>query len=303
MKRSISIYSIILCLGLVSWSQVAEAQKRGFKNRPNQRRSQQKSKNNDPFLRTQWWLGFKGGINLTQAVPGDRYTTFSPTVEVESATYDKSYEDFNKVGGQAGLDITFFHRGFSVSLQPNFRRQRFVYTTDYSWFDTNNTQNVLNLNYVQDHRLDYIEIPLLFKYDFLQTNIRPFVQLGGYWATLIDANKALTITGEDFASGGLSPFEGEEIIIGAKDLFINTSLGILGGVGANWDVGNIRLSMDVTYRFGLNNIVNAQNRFTENRLAGVGDAMDDVKLRNLSVSISCLFPMRFLVSSNYRAVD
>lgn len=287
------------CLMLLCLCTKANAQRK-FK-RPNAKKS--RVTNNDPFLRTQWWLGVKGGINLTQAVPGERFTAFSSTTQVTNERYQKEYDDFSKVGGQAGLEITFFHRGFSFSLQPNFRKQRFVYSNDFEWFDPENAQNTLTLQYVQDHKLDFIEIPLIVKYDILQSNIRPYVFVGGYYAALINANKALSITGTDRASGSPNEFQGDEIIIGADDLFIRSSLGILGGIGASADFGNIRFNLDVGYRLGLTNITDVRNRFTENRLAGVGDALDDLKLRNISINFGVLFPLRFLVSGNFRAVD
>lgn len=268
------------------------------------RRVRHKSRNSkSPFEETQWWLGFRTGGNLTQASPGERFTAFSTTTQVEEGFYDKTYQNFNKLGAQAGLDVTFFHKGFSVSFQPNYRRQQFTYSNEYQWVDTDNAANTLELMYTQDHQLDYIEFPLSVKYDILQTQLRPFVHLGAYYGTLLNANKSIVIEGTDAASGNVNPFQSEEIIVGATDLFLDTSWGFLGGIGGSYNVGNVRIVLDVTYRYGMNNITSAKNRFTENRLAGVGDALDDVKMRNISFSLGVLFPMRFLEVSSYRAVD
>ncbi len=291
---------IFLLTVLYPISQEVQAQKRG-RSAVMQRVKSKKSK--DPFENSQWWIGIKLGANLTQAVPEARYTPFSATDGRPAEIYDKTYQDFSELGAQAGLDINFFYSGFTVSFQPNFRRQRFTYSNEYIWFDPEDAQNTLSLNYDHDNKLDYIELPLMIKYDILRTAFRPTVFVGGFYATLIEAQKALSISGIDLASGGVSEFQGEDIIVGAKDLFNNTSLGLVGGVGCSYNVGNVRFALDVAYRYGLNNISNARNRYTNNRLIGVGDVMDDLKLRNLSVSFSCLFPMRFLRTGSFRAVD
>ena len=272
------------------------------KGRPNAKKANRKAKNTtDPFLETQWWLGFKIGGNLTNVTPGDRFTAFSSADGFAPETYDKEYESFNKFGALSGIDVTFYHKGFSISFQPNYRRQRFSYSNDFQWLDTQNANNTLTLNYVQDHNLDYIELPILVKYDILKTKIRPYVHAGFYYATLINADKEVTITGNDLASGFADQFQSDIISLGVTDLFIDSSIGLLGGIGGSYDVGNIRVSLDLTYRYGFNNISNVQNRFTENRLAGIGDALDDLKMQNLSLNLSILFPMRFLIASSYKA--
>lgn len=291
---------LVLFALLCHFSEEVQAQKRGRS--PVMQRAKSK-KSTDPFENSQWWIGVKLGANLTQAIPDARFTPFSATDNRPPETYDKTYQDFSEWGAQAGLDINFFYNGFTLSFQPNFRRQRFTYSNDYQWFDPEDAQNTLSLSYAQDHKLDYIELPLMIKYDILRTAFRPTVFVGGFYATLLEAQKALTITGTDLASGGVSEFQGEEIIVGARDLFTNTSLGLVGGVGCSYNAGNVRFAFDVAYRYGLNNISNVPNRYSNNRLIGVGDVMDDIKLRNLSFSFSCLFPMRFLRTGSFRAVD
>lgn len=263
--------------------------------------SSSRPKPDDIFLQTQWWLGFRTGGNLTEAEPTMSYSGFSP-INYSSASNEKRYSSFDKLGGQAGLEITFYHRGFSFSLQPNYRRERFSYINNFVWTDTGNPDNQLELQYDQDHQLDYIEIPLFIKYDITHGKVRPFVQVGGYYATLVNASKSVEITGTDYASGNESPFQTQKAIIGAKDLFIKSSIGVTGGVGVSYDFWNMRLIFDATYRYGLNNITNTKNRYTENQLAGIGDALDDVELRNISFTFGFLFPLRFL-SKTYDAVN
>lgn len=283
------ILSFILLLGY----QVAEAQNKRKKDKMYPAYSTPRPKKEDRFLNTQWWLGFRAGANLTEAIPTTRYSGFSP-VNYQQALNEKTYSSYELPGGHAGIEITFYHRGFSFSVQPNYRRQRFSYYNEFTWEDAENADNRLELKYDQDHQLDYIEIPFFIKYDLTRGSLRPFIQIGGYYATLAGANKAVEISGTDYASGNAGPFNTENLVIGAEDLFIKSSVGVAGGVGVSYDFWNMRLVFDATYRYGMNNITNVKNRYTENQLAGIGDALDDVEMRNISFSLGFLFPLRFI---------
>ncbi|MCU0445438.1 MAG: PorT family protein [Microscillaceae bacterium] len=306
-----SIKLLFKLLGIISLIAVlmvsnAQAQKRKGdfgpfrKHKP---QSKKKDKNLIRFENTQWWLGAKFGGNLTQAKPFERFTPFSSTSNFNPDFYNKQYQDFRPAGAFSGFVITFFHRGFSASLQPNYRRHRFLFSNDYEWLDLSNPNLNLTLNYQYAQSLDYIDIPLLFRYDILRSKLRPFVQLGGYYGQLINANLTLERTGIDRASGSTSPISEPELEVGNPNYFIKTSLGLLGGIGVNYDVGNVRLSLEANYRYGMNNLANAQNRYLDNRLASIGYAPDNVKLRSFEISLSCLFPMRFLISKNFKSVD
>jgi len=63
-------------------------------------------------------------------------------------------------------------------------------------------------------------------------------------------------------------------------------------------VWNVRLVFDAVYRHGLNNVTNVSNRFSSNQLASIGDALDDMTLKNISFSIGCAFPLRFISKNN-----
>lgn len=296
--RILTALTLCVILGLTCGESLAQRKKR---DKIYPAYSSTKPNRQEQFLQTQWWLGFRAGVNLSEAEPTQSYSGFSP-VNYDSELSDKSYSSFEHPGGHAGLEVTFYHRGFSFSLQPNYRRQRFSYSNSFAWFDSEVQDNRLELNYDQDHQLDYIEIPLFIKYDITRGTFRPFVQIGGYYATLVSASKRVEISGTDYASGNAGPFETREVIIGAKDLFINSSVGIAAGIGASYDFWNVRLVIDATYRYGLSNITNAENRYSKNQLAGIGDALDDLEMKNMSFTAGFLFPLRF-ISKNYNATN
>jgi hypothetical protein len=256
---------------------------------------------NDPFMRTQWWLGFRAGTNFTKAVPIESYSSFSP-VNYEASEIEKVYDGYSTPGLQAGLEFTFYTRGFSVSIQPMFTRQFFSYSTRYQWDDPANPENSLEQNFVVENDLEYLDIPLIIKYDLMQTKARPFIQAGAYYSVLLSAGKTINSSGVDTASGAESTFESEEIKVGAGDLFTTSSAGLIAGVGVSVSQGNIRMVFDVNYRYGLNNITNTSNRYKDDRLASIGDVMDDINLRSIWIGIGAQFPLKF-ISKDYEAVN
>lgn len=248
---------------------------------------------NSEFLEKQWWLGFKGGINFSKAAVDQSYAVITPA-NYDASLTEKTYDDYSGVGAHATVEVTFTFRQLSVSFQPTYRNSKFTYTNEYEWTDQGEPQ--LILNYKQEQKIDWAELPLLVKYDLTRSKLRPYIQLGAYYAFLINASKSVQTSGIDYASGGTNNFTAPDIIVGAQDLFAENHWGLIFGGGANYQAGNVRINLDVMYRKGMSLINSTENRFGNDRLTGTGDVMDDIKLNNIGISLGCLFPMRFLSS-------
>lgn len=255
----------------------------------------------NPFLQQQWWIGLKGGVNVTKIGIDKRYSILAPTNYPQQKT-DKKYENFKPIATHIGLEATYFFRGFSISVQPTYQTLKFTYSNEYAWADNENPNNMLELSYDQEHQVNYIVLPLIFKYEFNAPNVTPYIQAGAYFNHLINANKEVNISGIDYASGGVNKFESEPVMVGATDLFAKQHYGFMAGAGLYYNVGNIRLNFDVQYRLGQSVINSGKNRYNNDRLAGIGDAMDDITADNIAVSIGTLFPLRFL-SSGFKSYD
>ncbi len=252
------------------------------------------------FLEKQWWLGFKAGSNVTRANPTQRYAILTPT-NYDPALNHKVYESFTEFGFQATVEASFFYKGFLFSAQPTYRQSSFAYSNQFEWDNPENSTDRLLLKYNQLQRLDFLDLPFIVKYEVGGNKLRPYVQAGVFYSLLLNGTKEVVVSGTDFASGGTNSFQNEALIIGAKDLFDNY-WGALAGAGVNYSLGNVRLTLDASYRMGQSNIANIANRFSNDRLNGIGDAQDDLKINNIVVSLGCLFPLRFLASS-FKSVD
>ncbi|MEQ8303444.1 MAG: outer membrane beta-barrel protein [Cyclobacteriaceae bacterium] len=265
----------------------------GFKKKA---REQQNS-----FLDKQWWIGLTLGPNLTKAVPDGRYSVLVPT-DYDIAQADKAYDGFSQLGSQATLEITFNYKGFGFSFQPTYRLSRFSYGSEFLWENTENAQETLQLNYKSKQSVDYADLPLIVKYEFTSNRLKPFIQAGIFYSVLVNASKTVERSGIDNGSGGNNPFTDPAVTVGAKDLFHKGYWGIISGAGVNYSLGNVRLVLDASYRIGMSNITNTENRFSNDRLAGIGDVFDDMKIDNIVISAGVLFPMRFL-STSFKSSD
>jgi outer membrane protein W len=257
-------------------------------------------KEKDIFLKKQWWLGMKGGTNLSGPVVKKQYTVISPT-NYDLTTSEKKYKSYRQFGSQVTLEVTFYFKGFNASFQPTWRHIGFDYTNHYNW-ESSVESRQFDLNYKQQQRVDYLDFPLLLKYERGVQKLRPYVQGGIFASHLINASKTVEVRKTDYASGSPNETQDEPIIVGANDLFAKNYWGLLGGAGINYNLGNVRLNFDIQYKYGLSNISSSKNRYRNDRLAGVGDSLDDLRLNNIAISIGCLFPLRFL-EKDFNSLD
>ena len=253
---------LLLCCLLIS---AASGQEKKRKKPSSPAYKEKKAREDAKFLNKQWWLGFKAGANYSKVSVEKTYSAISPT-NYEFSSIAKKYKNYDLVGSQATLEVTFYFKGFSFSFQPTYQHSRFFYTNSYEWSSEIETSNHVELNFEQEQKVDHAIIPLIVKYDITGDKIRPYVQIGVYTSILINGSKEVSINGIDNAAGGVNEFKDESIIIGAKDLFAKNHWGLLGGAGLNYNLGNnVRLNLDVMYRYGMSNIVSTKNRYDSDR--------------------------------------
>jgi hypothetical protein len=253
----------------------------------------------DPFLQTQWYLGFYGGGNLSSATPTTAYFGYAP-LNYNVSSIEKTYDDYSNFGGQYGLVFMFYTRGITVSLKPGFSVYGIQHFTTTTWTDSNDNSNTFEVSYNHTTKLNYLEFPLTIQYDLRRGKLRPYIGGGAYYGMLLNAYRTIDRSGVDAASGAESDFTNQSTTIGIDELFIKSSIGLVGFVGASYDPGNIRITLDVGYKYGLSNITNTKNRFLKNDLAAIGDAADDLQLQHIYFTLGVVFPLKF-ISKNYSA--
>ena len=257
-----------------------------------QRKPPSRAPGTSSFLDTQWWLGIKAGTVMAQAVIEGRQYVFSP-INYESQSRDKDYQTWGSPGLMTGIDIIFYHKGFSIGLQPVYKKLQFHYQMNQEWLQPDATTALIStLDVTQS--LHYLEVPFLIKYDVLQSGkVRPFVQVGWQQSFLLDAQKDATLNYSDFASDPTQNYQSGQFSIGNERSFQHFSSAI-GGLGVNLDYLNIRTILEASYHVGLNPISASKNPYDENELVSLGDVQDEVSLRQISLSVSFVFPLRYI---------
>ncbi len=289
MKKLIALIPISL---LVLCAE-AQIRKKQTYNRPSDKKN--------TFLHKQWWIGLKGGGNYSGVDVDKSYAIITP-VNYSSSEIEKTYDNFSDPGAQVSLEATFYYRGFCISVQPGYQRVGFSYENQFTWTDPEQASLTVDLTYRQSHRMEYLTLPVILRYEYPVRRFSPYVHAGFYSNILLNASKELVVTGRDQSAGGPNDFESEPVAVGASDLFAKHHYGVLGGVGTFYTLGNIRLNLEVQYRMGLSLVNSPENRYGNDRISGMGDAMDDITMNNLSISIGTLFPLRFL-SSGFKSND
>jgi hypothetical protein len=249
------------------------------------------------FIEKQWWLGIKSGTTLSGINVLQGFSGFSP---INYQSSPKKYENYRQAGFAALFDIAFTYRHLGVSFTPGYRNARFAYQTSYTWTDMLNPDIRLDLNNTHEHRIEYVDLPLSVRYDITATRLRPYVQLGTYYALLVQAFKTLRSTGNDYASGGISAFSFAPVNQTVTSQFAPRHWGLLAGAGLHYQAGNIRFNLDLQYRHGMSLVNSTRNRYDNVSFSGLGEVMDDVKLHALLIQAGVLFPMKFL-SRDYRS--
>jgi opacity protein-like surface antigen len=177
---------------------------------------------------------------------------------------------------------------------------QFGYETNYSWGDS--PPNQINYNYTIEQITDYFEIPLWVKYDILKKRFKPYVSVGVSQSLLLNATKKIDLVREDFATGSAISTEDGTVFLGVDDSFQNGFTSLLAGAGMAYDTdSNVRMVVEFTYRETIQNIINPNERYTENELTSVGDVYDDLRLRNVGLSIQFLFPLKY-ISSQFKSL-
>ncbi|MBK6267174.1 PorT family protein [Marivirga sp. S37H4] len=252
----------------------------------------------EDFLKTQWWLGIRGGINFTNAQPITRYSGFNP-INYSEESLEKEYKNFENPGFQMGLDITFYHAGFSIATFPSFYIHNIGYESNRQWegeteFDRYET------NYAVDQSITFIDLPVAVKYDILQHKVRPFVMAGAFYSFKFASNKEVNIRETDYASGSPQSYDRATLNLNNPEEFMN-NWGVLGGAGVSFDFWNIRTILDLQYRHSFRSVVNSSERFKESEFSAFGEVQDDYSLQNYSGSISFVFPLRY-IDSQFKAL-
>lgn len=250
---------------------------------------------------SQWWVGVKAGANFTNPNIMERYDVFSFTNQNAPENALNQYKNFSSVGTQFGFIIAFeFINNFSAAISPALATYKYQYETSFSWVSLENNIQTVDIEYTHNTDLQYLDVPLTFRYQLLKGKTKPYIQAGAYIGHLLKATRSTNEEIVDNATGGNTIYEKNEYAGNAEDFFIKPNWGLMGGILVTHNFGNARIGMSANYRYGMNNITDVKNRFSDSQfLTGTFNAQDDIKLNNIEISLICVIPLKFITSDDY----
>lgn len=262
------------------------------------RKSNVKTSNSDI---NQWWIGVRGGVNLSSAAAQNSFSVFSFTQDITAGDNEKHYNSYSLPGIQFGFSVGYeFVKGLSANVLPSYALYRFSYDNSFRWYDSDNPDKRVMTSYTVETQLQYIELPVTFKYELTSGKFKPYIQAGAYYSFLTDATKKVNTSGLDQASGGDAEINVTELSVGIEDRTKKANYGIIGGIGFTYNVGNARIGLEVNYHYGLQNLDNGELKYLDNQLiSGTYDVPDDYSLDNLELSLQVIIPLKFITSKDY----
>lgn len=255
------------------------------------------------YSKSQFWLGIKGGVNLSWASVGDKYQVFQPLPNATTFSYDKVYDGIQFPGFQSGIQVIYnFRSFFSVVFEPAYSIQSFAYRNNFKWSSTN-PQSGITLEQKNTYSFQYLDFPLYLRIDLFKGNIRPYVMGGMMYSYLTRVSRKSEYTSSDDVTGAQNVIENPLPEMSVTNLFIRSNFWYSFGAGVSYDIQNIRVGISAMYRASLNNITSEANRFSNQKINSTGDVLDNIKLKNIEISLYCVFPMKFITSTNYKRVN
>lgn len=250
------------------------------------------AQSNNSDIVNSFYLGLKGGANLSHVMVIDQYQIFSSIGEVEAGEkeYDKIYQNLGYQYGFVGLYT--LNDKMNLIFEPTFAHYRFGYSGSNTWVDTDNENITRSSSQEHKQHLQYLELPLLLQVYKDMTPLKPYVMVGGYYGLLLGAEKLMhitevtTIDSQDFTTSS------EDQRLFYNDQYIKSRIAAVGEIGAIYDFNDLQIMFGIGYHFSFNNITNENARYSNQLITGSSyDINDNIKLNSINLNIRIFLPL------------
>jgi hypothetical protein len=204
------------------------------------------------------------------------------------------------LGARFGLQLIYaLTPRLSVSPIIAFSSVRFGYIDQFTWIDSPNPAVRLSIRTERNsfHTINYLDIPFYLRYQLAYRHkLKPYVLFGAFYNTTISGSKAIDL--REFpaveVNGQRTDFFGNasNAEISITNLLNRNYYGFVGGAGLNYAYQYFRFSFSVTYRYGINNIINPANRYNNQDLVfGYHDIFDNINLNQLNFQFGVAYTL------------
>ena len=254
-------------------------------------------------------IGAYGGINFTNIMVLNRHSVLQPSPMIVDREA-KQYEDWlslDHMGFQAGvISLIALNDQFFLVPMLRYAQHSFRYDTRVLFNDT-----ALADPLVMDQRFrqqfQYLQLPVMVRWDLLPNAVSPFLSLGGYIGFLTGGTKQVD---ERFMRQSELPALDDDIgFIRAhsgpsSDPVSNFDAGAMGGIGVRWSTNTLEIGFMADFRLGLTPPILASRRYAnaEGWATGYLDVFDEFATQHLDLGFYIVFAPGKIMSagpSNY----
>jgi hypothetical protein len=246
-----------------------------------------------PAQKLQPIIGVHGGVNFSipKILGSYEMITLLNGEELPEREYDPLYRNF---GHQLGF--SFFvglNDHFAVGLMPQTATYAYGYNTSLEVYFTNGNPASLTER-ISKSKIDYINIPLVVNYYIRKAAFTPYLTGGTSYGLLRGARQNVDTRITDYSTSDVNYLNLTPSVNTSE--YIRSKFNFFGGVGAQYDLTQMRIALDISYWLGLHNIVNETNRFDSQNLSARTYAIsDDLQLDHVVINLSILFPINKVV--------
>lgn len=234
-------------------------------------------------------IGIHGGVNFSIPKVTDSYEMI--TLLNGEPTPDRNYNNlFQSFGHQIGFSLyLYLNDHLAIGLLPQMATYTYGYNTSLEFFNTNGAP-VSMVERFSESKLNYINIPLVLNYYIRKATFSPYLMGGASYGIMRGAQQTVETQTTDYATSDVTYPNTTQAV--NDNEYIRSKINVFGGVGAQYDLTQLRIALDISYWMGLNNIVNETNRYDTQSLSGRTYAVsDDLTLDHVVVNLSVLFPI------------
>lgn len=261
-------------------------------------------KPSSPYTGTQWWTGVHVGANLSAASVAQQYHVIIPTAE-NPPVERKAYQSFRKPGFQFGVTLrSDIARWLSVGVMPVYAVYRYNYISTMHWESPEAANKNLRLDFDHTHAQHYLNIPLALNYNIMTRPVGVFLQGGGYYGWLLSGSKRVDIAGVDNASGSENKLDIDSQSADITPALNRKNYGLIFGAGVFFPLMDGRFTATFNYQYGLSDVARKGARFESDQfVTGSYDAIDDLSLRGLSLTVELAIPLKLVTSKDFVPVS
>lgn len=267
--------------------------------------------NKDPFKKSQWYVGVRGGLNYTEANVINPFSVINASNDFGQSAFEKEYTSTDNIAGTFGASFMYqFDQIFVLGTHLSFSTIRFSYNQVQSAGDS-------EIRYEHQHSFKYVDVPVFFRWMMRPRNSRywnrsnrkpevpsfvPFIQFGLNFGILTDANKEV----EKFRSsvGGGNEIAEFGISENVNELLTPVRGGAFLGAGFRYRIGNLYLTAEANYKVDLSNAVDDARRYSnKNLITRSYDVFDDMNFRTAEIQIGIIVPLKYLSTKEFLPVE